>query len=154
MNEHTIREATEQDLPLLIELLAQLDPNDPEREEMGPQLMEGYPRALKALQMAGHRPLVCFQDGNLVGSLTLHIVPNLTHRGAPYGIIENMVVDEDHRSRGIGRQLIEHAEGLAREAGCYKLSLTSNKRRKDAHRFYESLGFGRTHEAFRKDLRG
>ena len=39
----------------------------------------------------------------------------------------------------------------AQRAGCYKLSLTSNKHRKDAHRFYERLGFRATHEGFRVD---
>jgi GNAT superfamily N-acetyltransferase len=47
---------------------------------------------------------------------------------------------------------VRHVEFLAREAGCYKLTLTSNKRRTDAHRFYERLGFARTHEGFRLDL--
>jgi GNAT superfamily N-acetyltransferase len=148
----TIREASEDDLPHLVALLAQLDPGDPGREETGQPLSDVYPRALTGLREAGHRPLVLVQDGKIVGSLTLHILPNLTHRGAPYAIIENMVVDKNCRSQGIGRKLIEHAEALAKEAGCYKLSLTSNKGRTDAHRFYDGMGFGRTHEAFRKNL--
>jgi GNAT superfamily N-acetyltransferase len=79
-------------------------------------------------------------------------VPNLSHRATPWAIIENMIVDEKHRSKSYGEQLIRHAIGVAREAGCYRVSLTSNKRRLDAHRFYERLGFQRTHEAFRLDL--
>jgi GNAT superfamily N-acetyltransferase len=63
-----------------------------------------------------------------------------------------MVVDEAHRGQRIGEDLVRHAESLARAAGCYKLTLTSNKRRTDAHRFYERLGFARTHEAFRINL--
>ena len=51
-----------------------------------------------------------------------------------------------------GESLIEQAVAEARRAGCYKVSLTSNKRRSEAHRFYERLGFVQTHEAFRIDL--
>lgn len=147
-----IREAVPADLPELVALLAQLDPGDPQREDQGPPLPEAYPRALSDLKAAGHRPLVFIQEGAIIGSLTLHIVPNLTHRGAPYAVIENMVVAEGHRSAGVGGKLMERAVELAREAGCYKISLTSNKRRLEAHRFYESLGFERTHEAFRMNL--
>ena len=60
-----------------------------------------------------------------------------------------MVVDEAARGKAYGEALIERAIAMAKEAGCYKVSLTSNKRRTEAHRFYERLGFQRTHEAFR-----
>jgi GNAT superfamily N-acetyltransferase len=39
--------------------------------------------------------------------------------------------------------MMEHARELAREAGCYKLALSSNQRRVQAHAFYERLGFER-----------
>jgi GNAT superfamily N-acetyltransferase len=61
-------------------------------------------------------------------------------------------VDESARGLGHGEALIEQAVEEARQAGCYKVSLTSNKRRGEAHRFYERLGFVQTHEAFRIDL--
>ncbi len=48
--------------------------------------------------------------------------------------------------------LVRGASREARQAGCYKLSLTSNKRRSDAHRFYEGAGFKATHEGYRLDL--
>jgi GNAT superfamily N-acetyltransferase len=96
--------------------------------------------------------LVAESRGKLIGTLVLVIVPSLSHKGTPYGIIENVVVDEKHRSKGIGEALITHAIEEARKAGCYKVTLTSNKRRTDAHRFYERLGFARTHEAFRINL--
>ncbi|HUP64287.1 MAG TPA: GNAT family N-acetyltransferase [Thermoanaerobaculia bacterium] len=54
--------------------------------------------------------------------------------------------DQSRRGRGragIGRRLLELAMEKAAEAGCYKLVLSSNSRRTDAHRFYENLGFER-----------
>ncbi|MCY1554110.1 ribosomal-protein-alanine acetyltransferase [compost metagenome] len=54
-----------------------------------------------------------------------------------------MVVHPQRQGRGIGRQLMAHAIEQAREAGCYKLALSSNAKRQAAHAFYESLGFQR-----------
>jgi GNAT superfamily N-acetyltransferase len=59
-----------------------------------------------------------------------------------------VVVDEAVRNRGIGSVMMTRAAELAKEAGCYKVLLTSNKQRPEAHRFYERLGYTRTHEAF------
>jgi GNAT superfamily N-acetyltransferase len=59
-----------------------------------------------------------------------------------------MVVNEAHRSRGIGQALLDRAAELAQEAGCYKIMLGSNKKRSDAHRFYRKAGYEATHEGF------
>jgi GNAT superfamily N-acetyltransferase len=42
----------------------------------------------------------------------------------------------------------------ARERGCYRVQLTSNKQRGDAHRFYERNGFSATHQGFKRYLPG
>jgi GNAT superfamily N-acetyltransferase len=92
------------------------------------------------------------EEGGLIGTLALIVVANLSHRGKPWAIIENVVVDEEQRGKGVGAQLVRHAVELAREAGCYKVALASNKQRAEAHRFYQRLGFTATHEGFRYDF--
>lgn len=77
----------------------------------------------------------------VVGTYALLVMHNLAHRGAPSAIVEDVVVAPDQQGQGIGRQMMAHAMQQAREAGCYKLALSSNLRRKGAHAFYESLGF-------------
>ncbi|PJI99368.1 L-amino acid N-acyltransferase YncA [Acidovorax sp. 69] len=77
----------------------------------------------------------------VVGSYALLIMHNLAHRGSPSAIVEDVVVESSQQGRGIGRQMMAHAMQQAREAGCYKLALSSNARRAGAHAFYESLGF-------------
>jgi GNAT superfamily N-acetyltransferase len=146
----SIRTATEADLPRLIELMAQLRPDEPDAED--PSRVEDYARVLARMMAQGQRVLVAEDDGRIVGALVLAIIENITRRGTPYAIIENVVVDEAARGQRLGEALIEQAIAEARQAGCYKVSLTSNKRRGDAHRFYERLGFVQTHEAFRIDL--
>jgi GNAT superfamily N-acetyltransferase len=84
----------------------------------------------------------------VLGSVTLIIIPNLTYVARPFALIENVVVDEGARGKGIGESLIRQAIESAREEGCYRVSLTSNKRRQAAHKFYERLGFTASHEGF------
>jgi GNAT superfamily N-acetyltransferase len=79
----------------------------------------------------------------------LIMVANLSHRGRSYAIVEDVVVDPDLRSQGYGELLVHHAVELARQAGCYRVGLTSNLRRVDAHRFYHRLGFQASHQGFR-----
>ena len=83
------------------------------------------------------------QGGAVVGSYALLVMHNLAHSGTPSAIAEDVVVAPDRQGQGIGRQLVAHALQQAREAGCYKLALSSNAKRLAAHAFYESLGFQR-----------
>jgi GNAT superfamily N-acetyltransferase len=144
-----IRTATRNDLPRLVELVDQLS-IEQSREDSA----YDYLPAFEAIEADSRQTLFVAEDeqGGLVGTLVLIVVANLSHRGRPWAIIENVVVDEEHRGKGVGEQLVRHAVGLAREAGCYKVALASNKQRDDAHRFYRRLGFTATHEGFRVDL--
>ena len=147
-----IRRATSEDLEQIVALLAQLSMDYP-REELGPPLPEAYRRAFDLI-LADPRQhlLVSEQDGRLVATAVLVVTTNLSYGARPYGIIENIVVDESVRGQGIGGAIVRKAIELAREAGCYKVSLTSNVRRVESHHFYESLGFRQTHLGFRIDF--
>jgi GNAT superfamily N-acetyltransferase len=81
------------------------------------------------------------EDGVPVGTFSLLVMDNLAHGGAPEGVVENVVVAEGRRGRGIGRAMLRFAMDRCAGAGCYKLVLSSNVRREDAHRFYQDLGF-------------
>jgi GNAT superfamily N-acetyltransferase len=147
-----VRLAVEADLPRLIELLSQLE-LDASRETPGPPVLPSYQRAFDEVTADQKQQLFVLEvDGRAVGSACLLIVPNLSHRGRPYAVAENVVVDAQLRSSGYGEVLMRHLLAVAKSAGCYKLSLTSNKQRKDAHRFYERLGFRATHEGFRVEF--
>ena len=146
----SVRDATEDDLPRLIELLGYLSMRE-QRED--PSQLDRYRAAFAAIAAdANQRLLVLDLDGRIIGSTVLIIVPNLSNQARPWAQVENVVVHPDLRGRGYGEQLMRHALDAARAAGCYKLVLTSNKERADAHRFYRRLGFQTTHEAFRYDL--
>jgi GNAT superfamily N-acetyltransferase len=144
-----IRPATESDIPRLIEMYQQLSLDDP-REGLGPPLPSVYAETFRTIDADPKQHLLVAEvDGRVVGSLVLIVVPNLSHQGTPWAEIENMVVHEAMRGHRIGEALVQHAIDVARDVGCYKLTLTSNMRRTDAHRFYERMGFKTTHRAFR-----
>jgi GNAT superfamily N-acetyltransferase len=107
------------------------------------------PLLAKILADPARELAVAIVDGQLVGTADLLIVPNLTHRGEPWAILENVIITSTARRAGAGRKLMEHLIELARAAGCYKLQLISGKHRPDAHAFYRSLGLDAVAEGFK-----
>jgi GNAT superfamily N-acetyltransferase len=66
--------------------------------------------------------------------------------------VESVHVAETHRGRRVGEAMMAWAIAEARRNRCYRLQLTSNKGRLDAHRFYRRLGFVASHEGMKLDL--
>ncbi|MCO6009032.1 GNAT family N-acetyltransferase [Actinoallomurus purpureus] len=91
-------------------------------------------------------------DGEVAGTLQLTFIPGLSRMGTERAQIEAVRVGSAHRGRGLGHQMIDWAIGEARRRGCGLVQLTSGKRRGDAIRFYESLGFEATHEGMKLPL--
>ena len=79
----------------------------------------------------------------LVSSLTMAIIPNLTRGLRPFGLIENVVTHADHRRRGHGRRLLAHALDLAWSRSCYKVMLMTGRLDEPTLRFYGAAGFDR-----------
>ena len=138
-----IRECTVDDLPALHVLYQQLQPEDTTTLE---DLRRGF---VEMSAFPGCRVFVVESDSHLLGSFTLYILPNMTRNGRKAAILENIVVDEASRGLGIGRMMLEYAREEALAAGCYKLSLTSNAKRLDAHTFYIRCGMVQHGVSFR-----
>jgi GNAT superfamily N-acetyltransferase len=146
-----IREATEADLPRLMELYFQLSQLGEVPEGEPEPVTNAHRALLRTLQADPRSALyVLEKDGQVIGSLTLYILPNLSHGAHPAAIVENVVIDRHAHRGGHGKMLMDFAEERARQAGCYKLALTSNKRRTGAHAFYRSLGYANSHEGMTK----
>jgi GNAT superfamily N-acetyltransferase len=93
--------------------------------------------------------IVAELDGRVVGCLQLTFIPGLAFRGAWRGLIESVRIASDLRGQRLGEALIAHAVEACRSFGCRMVQLTSSKSRTDAHRFYERLGWARSHEGFK-----
>ncbi|MDR1531520.1 MAG: GNAT family N-acetyltransferase [Clostridiales bacterium] len=130
-----IRMATTADLPQLLALFAELQPDDPPIDNSLAETV--FEKAVKN----GVRYFVAVDERRIVGSCFIAIIPNLTRRCSSIGFIENVVTATEYRRRGIGRILLNAATQYAKQQGCYKVALQSGVKRTDAHKFYESVGF-------------
>jgi len=142
-----VRTALGKDIPRILELYRQLSfhPEDyrvPPLEEVRKVFreMSKYP---------GYRLLVAEDNGQVVGTTVLAVLPGFAHGTSPFCVVEYVVVDESHRSRGIGKLMMDSVKSIAKEAGCYKIMLTSDIRRERAHKFYKSVGFEPSAHGFR-----
>jgi GNAT superfamily N-acetyltransferase len=150
MTDLDIRAAVADDVPAIVALLAD-DPLGAQRES--PDDLTPYLAALERLARDPHQNLiVAVREGRVVGTLQLTIIPGLSRRGATRSIIEAVRVQADERGSGLGTRLIEWAVEESRRQGCQLVQLTSDSTRKDAHRFYERLGFTASHVGFKLSL--
>jgi ribosomal protein S18 acetylase RimI-like enzyme len=150
----TLREATDGDLPRIVELLAD-DPLGAQRERPGVPLDRAYLEAFSAIARDPNNELVvAVRDGAIVGVMQLTWIPSLTHTGSWRGQIEGVRVASSERGRKIGRTMIEWAIERARSRGCRMVQLTTDKSRPEALRFYQSLGFEATHQGLKLRLPG
>lgn len=132
-----IRKATETDIPAILHLYAQLERGG----ENTLSLLEAVEIFRRIESYPDYHIYIAIQQGEILGTFSMAIMDNLAHLGARSGLIEDVVVDGKHRGQGIGKEMMRYAMDLCREKACYKVSLSSNIYREDAHRFYESLGF-------------
>jgi GNAT superfamily N-acetyltransferase len=92
------------------------------------------------------------ESGDLIGTLQLSFIQYLTYRGGIRAQIESVRVHKDYRGKGVGRQFFQWAIDRAKQRGAHLLQLTTDNKRPDALRFYESLGFNATHEGMKLHL--
>jgi len=112
-----------------------------------------YLAALAEIQTAsGNHLVVAEVDDEVVGMCQVVVFRHFQHGGGMCAEVESMHVHPDFRSNGIGERLVTFAVDMARDAGCYRIQLTSDLRRLDAHRFYQRLDFEPTHIGFKRTL--
>ncbi len=145
-----VRSATPDDARVLVDLL-QAGALGPPQED--PSDLEPYRAALAEIAATpGTEVLVAERDGHVVATCQLVTFRHLQHGGGMCAEVESMHVRPDLRGTGLGGLLLEVAAESARAAGCYRIQLTSNAARSDAHRFYERHGFVQSHIGFKRAL--
>uniref|UniRef100_A0AAU2JLU4 GNAT family N-acetyltransferase n=1 Tax=Streptomyces sp. NBC_00049 TaxID=2903617 RepID=A0AAU2JLU4_9ACTN len=155
------RTATRADLPAVLALLADEDRVvDPAALVVG----EAHERAFAAIESDARNEVLVLTDGAddgaggagrggvVLGCLQLTYIPGLGRQGRERALVEAVRIRADRRGEGLGAEVMRLAVERARARGCGLIQLTSDKRRAQAHRFYERLGFARSHEGFKLSL--
>jgi len=142
--EPTIRPPIPEDAEAIARLSNQL--GYPSTEE------ESAQRLCEVVRQSSHAVYVAECDGRLIG--WVHVYVNHSLLADMPAEVAGLVVDENHRGRGLGRVLMEQVERWAKEQGCCSVRLRSNVLRSRAHVFYERLGYRviKSQKAFCKDL--
>ncbi|HEY9371424.1 GNAT family N-acetyltransferase [Streptomyces sp.] len=149
-----LRPAVRAELPAVLALLAD---EDRVVDPASVTVTEAYERAFAAVAEDSRNEVLVLVDeadpaGTVLGCLQATYIPGLGKGGAERALIEAVRVRADRRGGGLGRELMRLAVERARGRGCALVQLTSDKRRTEAHRFYASLGFARSHDGFKLAL--
>lgn len=148
----SMRLASGDDLPAIVALLAD-DENGALREDASLPLDPGYAAAFAAIAADRNQELAVAElDGRVVGTLQLSYLPGLSYRGAWRGQIEAVRIARTLRGRGLGGEMVGWAVARCRARGCRMVQLTSQSNRVAAHRFYERLGWTKSHAGFKLKL--
>lgn len=134
--------AEERDFEGIYQLVCQLEKTVFDQEAM----YEVFQHAI-----LNHSIFISKDNDRITGYLVLSITYQMHHCGKVAEVVE-LCVDNDFQNRKIGTDLLNHAMTYAKLQGCVNMDITTNQKRKDAHRFYRRNGLNNTHYKFTKQL--
>ena len=143
-----VREARPEDWPQVSALLAELGRPDVRGADDEAEHERAFVRYLGRDDAVA---LVAEDDGRLIGFVDVEFRQRLNF-ATLQAWVPDLVVAEDARGTGAGRALLAEAERLARERGCWGMSLESANWRDSSHAFYEHVGWADTGKAFTRPL--
>lgn len=148
-----IRRATRDDVDRIVRMANHGGPEGKPRKNLPEVLPDAYFKAFANIDADPQQLLmVAEHDGVVIGTFQMTYLMYLTAGGPEDCQIESVHITEAWRGHGIGTEMMEWAIDHAKKRGCRRVQLTTNKKRKDAHRFYERLGFQLTHEGAKLEL--
>ena len=148
-----LRRARREDVAAIVRLLAD-DHLGAGREVVSDPPPASYFEAFARVDADPRNLLAVAQDasGRVVGTLQMTFIPGLSNRGAELALVEAVRVDSSLRGQGAGQVMMRWAMDEARRRGCRDIELFTHLSRVDAQRFYERLGFAKSHAGMRRAL--
>ena len=144
------RKATEHDVMAIVEMLAD-DELGKQRENLQYPLSLEYKKAFKNINTDKNQELIVVENENLeiIGTLQITFIQYLTYKGGVRAQIEAVRIKKEKRGQGIGKIMFKWAINRAKERKAHLLQLTTDKKRPQAIKFYEELGFKPSHEGMK-----
>ena len=141
-----MRKASREDVGAILALLADDDLHKLEAASITP----GHLNTFDRINSDSNQLLAVAElGGETVGCLQLTFIPGLSRNGMERCQIEGVRIARNLRGKSLGKQMLKWAIATCRDRGCGLVQLLMDKKRLDAHRFYESLGFKANHQGFR-----
>ena|SRR5579871_6797848 len=151
-NELKFRFATSEDVLDIVRMLAD-DQLGSMREKIEEKHSDNYIKAFNKIVNDPNQELTVVElNGQKVATFQLTFIQYLTHHGGLRAQVEAVRTDSKHRGKGIGKKVFEYIINRAKEKGCKMIQLTSDKKRLEAIKFYETIGFVATHEGMKLKL--
>ena len=151
-NDLTFRLATKDDLIDIVRMLSD-DTLGATREQFTEILSDNYLKAFEIINADQNQELTIVEmNGEKIATFHLTFIQYLTHQGGLRAQIEAVRTNSKFRGQGIGEKVFEYAINRAKAKDCILIQLTTDKKRPDALRFYESIGFVATHEGMKLKL--
>ena len=149
MDNETIREASDKDIPIILGLLYDLGRSKPQKDSD----VDTFRKLITKYLTDSDKQIlvVVLDDVKIIGMASMVFLPRL-NRTTLEMYIPELVVLEKYHNQGIGKKLINSCIVLAKEKKCHRIRLESGTLRKDSHQFYKSLGFEQSALSFTKNL--
>ena len=135
----------------ILTLKSEMLPHYPLIRQLSPGVSEErYAHLLDDMLAHGYRMVAVFDEGICVGLSGIWVATKIY--SGRYLELDNVVVADTHRSKGIGKLLCDYIENFARTEGCEMLMLDAYLENEKAHAFYEREGFTRRGYHFLKKI--
>lgn len=131
-----VRPLPARDLPRAMALIGELELSEAKK------LSENDVRSIYSkILAAGGAVFGAYRGTKIIGTCTLNVCANLSWSGRPYGIVENIIVTEAERNKGIGKCLLLFARRMAESKNCYKVAMMTRQGDPETVSFFRSAGF-------------
>lgn len=145
-----VREAHREDLEQIVSLLKD-DEIACQRESSQENLL--YRKAFSEIENDDNNYIfVAELDRKVCACFQLTLIRCLTYSGGKRLLVEGVRVSKNHRGAGLGKRIFEWIKGYAIENGCHMVQLTTDRKRPEALKFYESVGYVNSHNGMKLHL--
>lgn len=145
-----IKIASIEDVPQLCNLLQTLFTQEAEFTPNEALQSAGLSRIINNSEVGD--VVIAIENNEIMGMVVL-LYTISTALGSIVAILEDMVVAENMRSKGVGTKILNFAVNLANSKGCQRITLLTDHNNLLAQKFYKTYGFNRSSMiAFRKSL--